>query len=156
MVKRYYGGVISATQAVVNAVSASGFFSASQQMQAKQAGNWPIGPTPTPTPTVEYLVVAGGGGGGGVGNYNNGAGGGAGGYRTASGFAVASGTSITVTVGAGGSGGPGQINNTPADGSKGNDSVFSTITSTGGGYGTGNNAVATPGGRWFRRRRWLV
>ena len=97
--------------------------------------------------TVEYLVVAGGGGGGGVGNYNNGAGGGAGGYRTASGFAVASGTPITVTVGAGGGGGPGQTGSTPAaDGSKGNDSVFSSITSTGGGYGTGNNAVQTPGG----------
>ena len=41
MVKRYYGGIISATQAVSNAISASGFFSTSQQIQAKQAGNWP-------------------------------------------------------------------------------------------------------------------
>jgi hypothetical protein len=41
MVKRYYGGVISATQVVANAISASGFFNTSQQMQAKQSGNWP-------------------------------------------------------------------------------------------------------------------
>jgi hypothetical protein len=50
---------------------------------------------PSVTPTVEYLVVAGGGGGG---RYYSG-GGGAGGFRTASGFAVASGTPIAVTVG---------------------------------------------------------
>jgi hypothetical protein len=62
--------------------------------------------TPLPTTsTVEYLVVAGGGaGGGGVQNYSTGGGGGAGGYLTATGFAVASGTPITVTVGAGGTG----------------------------------------------------
>ena len=42
MVKRYYGGVISATQAVANATSATGFFNVTQQMQAKQAGAWPL------------------------------------------------------------------------------------------------------------------
>ena len=41
MVKRYYGGVISATQAVVNTSSATGFFNITQQMQAAQAGTWP-------------------------------------------------------------------------------------------------------------------
>ena len=41
MVKRYYGGVISATQAVVNSTSVTGIYTPSQQMQAKQAGNWP-------------------------------------------------------------------------------------------------------------------
>ena len=98
MVKRYYGGVISATQAVANATSASGFFNTTQQMQAKNAGKWP---SPPDAFTVEYLVVAGGGGGG----YDNGGGGGAGGFRTASGFAVLNGSPITVTVGAGGIGG---------------------------------------------------
>jgi hypothetical protein len=78
------------------------------------------------TPTVEYLVVAGGG--------SAGAGGaGAGGFRTASEFAVASGTPITVTVGAGG---PAQ--SAQALGINGSDSVFSTITSTGGGGGSSN------------------
>ncbi len=48
----------------------------------------------------------------------------AGGFRTASGFSVASGSPITVTVGAGG-----------ASGASGSNSVFSTITSAGGGYG---------------------
>jgi len=84
--------------------------------------------TISPPPDVEYLVVAGGGGGG---SYRAG-GGGAGGFRTASGFAVSSGTSITVTVGAGGAGGT-----SGNQGAKGSDSVFSTITSTGGGFGGG-------------------
>ena len=61
MVKRYYGGIISATQAVANSASASGFFNTNQQMQAKQSGNWPL----VSLAAVEYLVVAGGGGGGG-------------------------------------------------------------------------------------------
>ena len=82
MVKRYYGGVISATQATVNPGSASGLYNISQQMQAKQAGSWPLeysGP-----PTVEYLVIAGGGAGGsGVINYSLGGGGGAGAAGTA-------------------------------------------------------------------------
>ncbi len=69
--------------------------------------------------TVEYLVIAGGGGGGST----VGGGGGAGGYRTATGFSVAEGAH-TVTVGAGG-----------AQDTSGSDSVFSTITSTGGGRG---------------------
>ena len=46
------------------------------------------------TPTVEYLVVAGGGAGGG----RSGGGGGAGGFRTATGFSVTAGSTITVTV----------------------------------------------------------
>ena len=68
------------------------------------------------TPTVEYLVVAGGGGGG----QNKSGGGGAGGYRTASGFAVASGTPLTVTVGAGGAGDTSGL----ATGVSGNNSVL--------------------------------
>lgn len=83
---------------------------------------------------LEYLVVAGGAGGG---NGNGGGGGGAGGYRSSvtgesSGggasaeakLSLASGTSHTVTVGAGGS-----------VSSNGQNSVFSTITSLGGGTG---------------------
>ena len=89
-----------------------------------------------PPPEIEYLVVAGGGGGG---SYRGGAGGG-GGFRTASGFAVSSGTSITVTVGAGGAGGT-----SGNQGAKGSDSVFSTITSTGGGFGGGAGGTTTGG-----------
>ena len=74
---------------------------------------------------VEYLVIAGGGGGGG----GLGGGGGAGGYRTATGFGV-TGQTYAITVGAGGAG-------AVANASKGSDSVFSTITSEGGGLGTG-------------------
>jgi len=89
------------------------------------------------TASVEYLVVAGGGGGGGW----NGGGGGAGGYRTASGYAVSSGTSYTVTVGAGGAGG----NTGGSVGTNGSNSVFDTITSTGGGGGGGHTSSPGPG-----------
>jgi len=89
--------------------------------------------------TVEYLVVAGGGGGGNRVYSAAGGGGGAGGYRTASGFSVASGSPITVTVGAGG-----------ASQVSGNDSVFSTISSAGGGkggfYTGGGTSNASAGG----------
>ena len=89
-------------------------------------------------PTVEYLVV-GGGGGGGVG------GGGGGGYRSSvagenSGGGVSAETVLTldagvykVTVGAGGAGkqaGTSSTNTRP-----GNSSVFSSVTSAGGGLG---------------------
>ena len=83
---------------------------------------------------VDYLVVAGGGGGG---SGNGGGGGGAGGYRSSvtgensgggasaeSKLSLASGTAYTVTVGAGG-----------AVSTNGVNSVFATITSTGGGTG---------------------
>jgi hypothetical protein len=104
-----------------------------------------------PLAFVDYLVIAGGGGGG----TSGGGGGGAGGYResktapvsgcwTAS--PLAAGTSLPVavgsypiTVGAGGT----TNSTTPGTGNKGNkgaDSVFSTITSTGGGYAGGRSA----------------
>jgi hypothetical protein len=87
---------------------------------------------------VDYLVVAGGGGGGGTQEY--GGGGGAGGYRTSIGGSALSLTAqaYTVTVGAGG-----------ASNNKGSNSVFSSITSTGGGLG-GNSTNAGTGGTSFR------
>lgn len=85
---------------------------------------------PNPTPTVEYLVVAGGGGGGSSPSGDGGGGGGAGGYRTATGLSVSSGSAITVTVGGGGAAGT-----SSAIGGNGGNSVFSSITSTGGGAG---------------------
>jgi len=86
--------------------------------------------------SAEYLVVAGGGGGGGHG----GAGGGAGGFRTGTLTGLLTATNYTVTVGAGGTGG------SNANGTVGSNSVFSTITSAGGGYGGGNVPNANPGG----------
>ena len=104
---------------------------------------WKGGDTAGSTSTsIEYLVVAGGGGG-------SFGGGGAGGLLTASGFEVATGTAITVTVGAGGAG----QNSLNTTGTNGADSVFSTITSTGGGGGakatgilTGSNGGSGGGG----------
>jgi hypothetical protein len=115
---------------------------------------------------VDYIVVAGGGGGASSG----GAGGGAGGFReshvvctsgcyTAS--PLASGTSLPVsvqgypiTIGGGGTGGTGGSVPVPArKGVSGSDSVFSTITSAGGGGAgmagdaqTPCNSGGTPGG----------
>jgi hypothetical protein len=101
---------------------------------------------------VDYLVVAGGGGGGW--NNNNApqgaSGGGAGGFRlsnstcmpapltsplaTPTGITVTA-TAFPVTVGAGGAAATPSPN---TNGYKGADSVFSTITSTGGGFGSGD------------------
>jgi hypothetical protein len=99
--------------------------------------------TPTQSLTADYLVVAGGGGGSDAG------GGGAGGLRctvTATGGGGTletplslTATAYTVTIGAGGAGGP---NN--GTGVSGSNSVFSTITSTGGGNG-GNYAANNAG-----------
>ena len=111
---------------------------------------------------VAYVVIAGGGGGGPV----RGGGGGAGGFRegrtnpitpyTASPLAAAcSGLTITqtafpITVGAGGSGGAsGGSGNPTACATVGAVSTFSSITSTGGGFGTTPTPspnAASPGG----------
>jgi len=93
--------------------------------------------TPTANLTADYLVVAGGGSGG---TYAGG-GGGAGGFRTSIGgsaLSLTSGTGYTATIGAGGAASTGFGNN-------GSNSVFSTITSTGGGGGAGNTG-GTVGG----------
>ena len=87
---------------------------------------------------VEYLVVAGGGGSGGAGG-----GGGAGGYLTnfgVSSLSVSSGVPITIEVGSGGAAGTG---GSRALGIQGEASIFSTITSTGGGSGAGFNDNAS-------------
>ena len=77
--------------------------------------------------TVDYLVVAGGGAGGSPGPASyEGGGGGAGGLRTGTSFPISA-TAFPITVGAGGAGSP--------SGNNGNQSIFSTITSAGGGKG---------------------
>jgi hypothetical protein len=93
--------------------------------------------TPTSSFNVQYLVVAGGGGGGAGGA----AGGGAGGFKTNTGFGVTS-QNYNITVGAGGAGGGISTNE---NGTKGSDSIFSTITSEGGGYGSGDTSAGAGG-----------
>ena len=85
---------------------------------------------------TEYLVVAGGGGG-----YC--AGGGAGGMRTGT-LAVTAGNK-TVTVGSGGYSGQCNVNGHGDNGVGGN-SVFDSITSTGGGFGGGAGAANNTAG----------
>jgi hypothetical protein len=114
---------------------------------------------PSGSATVDYLVVAGGGGGG-----SYGGGGGAGGFResvpspaawTASPLANPGGAlpvsvqGYPITVGGGGGGGPAPTFCATNPGIKGSDSVFSTITSTGGGFGGAgpvSNKNGGPGG----------
>jgi hypothetical protein len=93
---------------------------------------------------VDFLVIAGGGGGGAAssGSLRSGAGGGAGGYRELTSQTIVGATNYIVTVGAGGSG------SSRTDGAN---SVFGTITSTGGGKGgfasgTGGNGGSGGGG----------
>jgi len=113
--------------------------------------------------TVSYLVVAGGGGGGGNDAV---AGGGAGGFReglglndsyTGSPLRAPTGVPVTatgypITVGGGGAGHPASPS-PDSRGTNGDDSVFSTITSTAGGGGAGGPgsvpicvATGRPGG----------
>ena len=102
--------------------------------------------TPSTAITADYLVVAGGGGG-------SRGGGGAGGLRstvTATGgggslesaLSLSANTAYSVVIGAGGAGDAGAS----ATGKNGSDSVFSSITSTGGGAGSADGLAAVSGG----------
>jgi len=110
---------------------------------------------PAGSTTVDYLVVAGGGGGGA--GCAGGGGGGAGGMRysypnpSTAGFPVsASPGSYPITVGAGGTKGLGPATvptgQPAACGSQGSSSIFSTITSAGGGLGGAGESSNNPGG----------
>ena len=79
---------------------------------------------------VDALVIAGGGGGGG----DNGGGGGAGGYLYTAEHSVSA-TAYSITVG---NGGAGALVGS-SDGVNGQNSVFSSLTATGGGFGGTNN-----------------
>jgi hypothetical protein len=92
---------------------------------------------PAGVTSVEVLVVAGGGGG-------QTGGGGAGGVIYNTSFSVTPSSSYTVTVGAGG-----------APGVNGSNSVFSSLTAIGGGYGASSSAVGnggSGGGGYYGRR----
>jgi hypothetical protein len=109
--------------------------------------------------TVSYMVVAGGGGGG----LKRGGGGGAGGFRegktpctpyTASPLVAPAGLPVSaqgypITVGGGGTGGVGATpicNAASTPNANGSNSIFSTITSAGGGLGAGTGSIPGPGG----------
>ena len=103
---------------------------------ASAASNSATPAAPNFPSTVEYLVVAGGGGGG----FDNGGGGGAGGFLTST-IAITAGSTDTVTVGAGGP------NVAAGYGTNGSNSVYKSVTSTGGGGGAvGDNQVGANGG----------
>ena len=102
-----------------------------------------------PSYTANYLLVGGGGKG-------DGGGGGAGGFRMASSLPVGVQT-YPITVGGGGAAG---TYPSPTPGAVGSNSVFSTITSAGGGTGAKSNCAGGNGGSgggggggWSRRNR---
>ena len=96
-----------------------------------RAFSYTLNAVPAPT-SVELLVVAGGG----VGGAGHGGGGGAGGFRTSSNHSITAGSPITVTVGAGGTG----ASYGSAAGTNGSNSVFGSVSSTGGGRGGAQNS----------------
>ena len=110
------------------------------------------GGTASGSNTVDYLVVAGGGGGGA--GCGSGGGAGAGGMRfsfpnPATGGLPISAQAYPITVGAGGTKGDGSVPPSPGPsarcGSQGASSIFSSITSAGGGFG-GGGSYTRPGG----------
>lgn len=130
----------SASPITVNGLTALGTydFTVKTQTFAGQSTSNPsnqitlVQPVPL---TVNFLVVAGGGGGGSSSGFGASGGGGGGGYRNSTGtsggggaaesaVSALTGSLYTLTVGAGG-----------ATSTSGSNSVFSTITSTGGGRG---------------------
>jgi len=94
---------------------------------------------------IDVLVVAGGGGGHGGFQSPGGGGGGAGGVIYSTALAVTS-QSYTVTVGAGGVRGQGDGTAVNARPTSGGNSVFSTLTAIGGGFGGGYNGYASGSG----------
>ena len=135
------GGVVSDYTTPPGAVYRAHVFTASGTFDVSAGGDF--------GDTVEYLVVAGGGGGGAViasPGYAGAGGGGGGGVKTnlapypnvGSSFPVSTSPgSYTVTIGGGGVGG-----NTNGQGAaNGTDSVFGSITATGGGAGGDTTSV---------------
>jgi hypothetical protein len=105
--------------------TAKGVWRLQDQYNARKNNIWPGQPY-----TVDFLVIAGGGAGGFSFNSYTAGGGGAGGYRTATDYLVELGTPYSVTVGAGAASTHPQT--------VASNSIFSDITSAGGGFGAAN------------------
>ena len=127
---RYYGG-----RAMIGNIAVAQIYNRELSAAEIQQNYEAIGTRYTSL-SVQYLVI-GGGGGPGMG------GGGAGGYLESTTTSLTTQTNYTITVGGGG---PGFASGASGIGTKGSDSVFSTITATGGGYGGNGGASSGPGG----------
>ena len=130
MVKRYIGGVISASAPV----NTSGVYSPTMQIQSINTDTW------LPNTRIEFLIVAGGGAGWCNVGRNTTSGGGAGGL--VEGYTVVTnGTTVPIVVGAGG---PQIISDTSAN--QGSDSSLGPTIATGGGAGAFNKNGGSGGG----------
>ena len=95
---------------------------------------------PAGVSSVNVLIVAGGGGGGSSNSQKTGGAGGGGGVVVATNYTVTPGASVAVTTGAGGSG------QNCANGNRGGNSAFGSLTAIGGGWGSGCSATEGTGG----------
>ena len=99
--------------------------------------NWTV---PALVRSVDVLVVAGGGGGGSSNSQKTGGAGGGGGVVVATSFGVTPGATIGIGTGVGGWG------QNCANGSRGGNSYFGSLTAIGGGWGSGCSATEGTGG----------
>ena len=105
--------------------------------QAISYRNWTV---PAGVSSVNVLIVAGGGGGGSSNSLKTGGAGGGGGVVIATNYTVTPGSTVSVGTGAGGTAG------NCANGDRGGNSTFGSLTAIGGGWGSGCSATEGTGG----------
>ena len=131
-----YTFTVVATNAIGDSVSSSPSDPVTPSVQLTRMvltsgiGMWTV---PNGVTSIEYLLVGGGGGGGGGSGTGAGGGGGGGSAKTGT-MSVTPGTTYNYTIGAGGAGGAGSSTN-EVNGAAGENTVFSTVISEGGGLG---------------------
>jgi len=129
----YFGGAAATITNDADSVTTDGDYTIYKWTDTASTGSY----NNNTAQDVAWLVVGGGAGGGGaLQSADSGGAGGAGGYRTGTAISLTAGEDYTITVGAGGAGVAGN-----PDATKGSDSSLAgpditTITSTGGGFGS--------------------
>ena len=156
MVKRFVGGItIGTPDSTTIGTNARGIFTGDSLVQSTSISTGSVagiyGGTPTANATSATYVLVGGGqsgstcyaGTGAVGNGDFGAGGGGGEILQNTLSGITAGVALTITIGGGGSA-PSPTTNPGANGAVGGNTIFSTVTSRGGG-------VTFPG-YWYNGR----
>ena len=140
----FCASTVNDSSGVTVAVASNGDCIVSFATAATTGGNmafssrtWTI---PVGVSSVNVLIVAGGGGGGSSNSLKTGGAGGGGGVVVATNYTVTPGASVSVTTGAGGTGG------NCANGNRGGNSAFGSLTAIGGGWGSGCSATEGTGG----------
>jgi len=140
MVKRFVGGIILGTPASTTiGASAQGIFTSDSLVQVKNISTGSVAGATANATSATYVLVGGGQSGstvfagqGAVGNGDFGAGGGGGEILENTLSGITAGVALTITIGAGGSA-PSPTTNPGANGAVGGNTIFSSVTSRGGG-----------------------